>query len=95
VELWVWFVFRQIVLPPQAEQILHGLAWTVVALSLVLIGMRLSQLNSWHSLPRAATSLGIKMLIVPYYRQQLIAVSLTGFQLVIVLQMAMPQLLQH
>jgi predicted permease len=84
--------FRQLPLPTTVEVSLHGLAWTVVALSLVLIGMRLSQLNSWHSLPRASISLGIKMLLVPLILGS--SLSLFGLsgstQLVIVLQMAMP-----
>ena len=83
---------RKLALPTVAEQVLHGLAWTAVALSLVLIGMRLSQLNSWHNLPRAAISLGIKMLLVPLILGS--SLSLFGLsgspQLVIVLQMAMP-----
>lgn len=84
--------FRQVPLPRLAEVSLHGLAWTIVALSLVLIGMRLSQLNSWHSLPRASISLGIKMLLVPLILGS--SLSLFGVtgppQMVIVLQMAMP-----
>jgi len=84
--------FRQLPLPTAVEVSLHGLAWTVVALSLVLIGMRLSQLNSWYSLPRASISLGIKMLLVPLILGS--SLSLFGLsgstQLVIVLQMAMP-----
>ena len=84
--------FRQIALPPYLEEILHGLGWTIVALSLVLIGMRLSQLNSWHSLPRALISLIIKMLLVPLILgSSLPLFGITGSpQLVIVLQMAMP-----
>lgn len=84
--------FRQLPLLPIVEISLHRLAWTVVALSLVLIGMRLSQLNSWHSLPRASISLAIKMLLVPLILGS--SLSLFGLsgstQLVIVLQMAMP-----
>ncbi len=84
--------FRHLALPTAVEVSLQGLAWTVVALSLVLIGMRLSQLNSWHSLPRASISLGIKMLLVPLILGS--SLSLFGLsgstQLVIVLQMAMP-----
>jgi len=84
--------FRQLPLPTLAEKFLHGLAWTTVALSLVLLGMRLSQLNSWNKLPRAAVSLRIKMLLVPLLLGG--TLSLFGFrgspQLVIVLQMAMP-----
>lgn len=85
-------VFRQLLLPTLAEQILQKLAWTVVALSLVLIGIRLSQLKSWRNLPRAATSLGIKMLLVPLVvGSSLSLFGITGPpRLVIVLQMAMP-----
>jgi hypothetical protein len=83
---------RQLPLPTAVEVSLHRLAWTIVALSLVLIGMRLSQLNSWHSLPQASISLGIKMLLVPLILGS--SLSLFGLrgstQLVIVLQMAMP-----
>ncbi len=85
-------VFRQLPLPTPASLLLHRFAWTVVALSLMLIGMRLSQLNSWHSLPRASISLGIKMLLVPLILGTSLSLfGLTGPpQLVIVLQMAMP-----
>ena len=85
-------VFRQIPFPRLVELSFHGLAWTMVALSLVLIGMRLSQLNSWHSLPRASISLGIKMLLVPLILGSSLSLfGLTGStRLVIVLQMAMP-----
>ena len=48
--------------------------------------------NSWHSLPQASISLGIKMLLVPLILGS--SLSLFGVrgstQLVIVLQMAMP-----
>ena len=83
---------RQIPLPPPAEQALMACAWTVIALSLLLLGMRLSQLTSWRSLPPTAVGLSIKMLIVPL----LLGMALAPFQLdgpvqlVIVLQMAMP-----
>lgn len=84
--------FRHVPLPRLAEVSLHRLAWTIVALSLVLIGMRLSQLNSWHSLPRASISLGIKMLLVPLILGSSLSLfGVTGSpQMVIVLQMAMP-----
>lgn len=83
---------REQPLPSTVEVILYRLAWTGVALSLVLIGMRLSKLNSWNSLPRALISLGIKMLLVPLILGSTLSLfGLTGStQLVIVLQMAMP-----
>jgi len=85
-------LFRKLPLLATAEQILSTLAWTVVALSLVLIGMRLSQLRSWHNLPRAFISLGIKMLLVPLILGSSLSLfGITGaIRLVIVLQMAMP-----
>ena len=84
--------FRQVALPELAELSLQRLGWAIVATSLVLIGMRLRQLDSWHSLPRAAVSLGIKMLLVPLILGSGLSLfGLTGApQLVIVLQMAMP-----
>lgn len=83
---------REQPLPSTVEVILDRLAWTGVVLSLVLIGMRLSKLKSWNSLPRALISLGIKMLLVPLVLgTTLLLFGLTGStQLVIVLQMAMP-----
>jgi predicted permease len=83
---------RQLPLLPLLEQSLQLSAWLAVFLSLVLIGMRLSQLSSWHNLPQAAMSLGIKMLLVPLVLGIGLAwLGVTGPpQLVIVLQMAMP-----
>ena len=85
-------IFRSLPLPAPAERSLHLAAWTVVALSLVLIGMRLSQLSSWGSLRQASISLGIKMLLVPLVLGiGLRLLGVTGSPLlVIVLQMAMP-----
>ncbi|HEY9632497.1 MAG TPA: AEC family transporter [Coleofasciculaceae cyanobacterium] len=84
--------FRQIPLPELAERGLQGFAWSAIALSLVLIGMRLSQLDSWSRLRQASVSLGIKMLLVPFILGLgLFPLGITGSpQLVIVLQMAMP-----
>jgi hypothetical protein len=84
--------FRQIPLPHLAEQGLQGLAWSAIALSLILIGMRLSQLDSWSRLRQASVSLSIKMLFVPFVLGLgLFLLGITGFpRLVIVLQMAMP-----
>lgn len=83
---------RQVPLPPTLEILLQGLAWTALTLSLILIGMRLSQLTSWRSLPRASVSLGIKMLIVPLILGWgLTYLHLaTPIQLTVVLQTAMP-----
>lgn len=85
-------VVRRLPLSLAVETTLQRFAWTVVALSLLLIGMRLSQLQTWRSLPRASISLGIKMLLVPLILSSGLSVcGITGSpQLVIVLQMAMP-----
>jgi len=84
--------FRQIPLPELAEHGLQGLAWSAIALSLLLIGMRLSQLDSWSRLRQVSVSLGIKMLLVPLVLGiGLLQLGITGSpQLVIVLQMGMP-----
>ncbi len=84
--------FRLYPLPALAEATLKGLGWGMIAISLVLIGMRLSQINSWQRLPTALVSQGIKMLLVPLLLGAGISrLGITGtFQLAIVLQMAMP-----
>jgi predicted permease len=78
--------------PPVLEQGVLGFAWGMVILSLVLIGMRLSQLSGWSNLQKVAASLGIKMLLVPLSLGiGLGYLGITGdAQLVLVLQMAMP-----
>lgn len=93
--LWsfgVGLLFREIKLPNFVEFSLEKLGWSVVALSLVLIGMRLSRLHSWHRLPQAGISLVIKMLLVPLVvGSTLPFFGVTGEPAqVIVLQMAMP-----
>jgi len=84
--------FRQIPLPELVEQALQGIAWSAIALSLVLIGMRLSQLDSWSNLRQAAVSVVIKMLVIPLILGiGLLQLGITGLPLlVIVLQAAMP-----
>lgn len=86
--LWV----RDMPLPSFAEQSLQSFAWSAIALSLVLIGMRLSQLHSWSSVKPASLSLLIKMLVVPLLLGSIL--SQFGFNstplLILVLQMAMP-----
>ncbi|HEY9643519.1 MAG TPA: AEC family transporter [Coleofasciculaceae cyanobacterium] len=83
---------RSLHLPqPLEDGLKHG-AWAVIALSLTLIGMRLSQISSWRNAQQAAVSLCIKMLIVPLLLGlSLPLVGITGTPLlVIVLQMSMP-----
>jgi hypothetical protein len=84
--------FRQVPLPELVEHVLQGLAWGAIALSLVLIGMRLSQLDSWSNLKQASVSVVIKMLVIPLILGiGLLQLGITGLPLlVIVLQAAMP-----
>jgi predicted permease len=58
----------------------------------MLIGMRLSQLNSWTKLPQAGSSIFIKMVLVPLILGSTLSLfGVTGKAAqVIVLQMAMP-----
>jgi malate permease and related proteins len=93
--LWSFFWglgLRPVHLPIAIESGLRGCAWAVIALSLILLGMRLSQLRSWKNMPQTAVSLSIKMLIVPLALGLCLPlIGITGApQLVIVLQMAMP-----
>ncbi len=83
---------RNIPLPLSVEQILKVLAWAIIFLSLILIGMRLGQLTSLRQLPKACASLSIKMVLIPLaLGTGLTLVGITGSpRLVLVLQMAMP-----
>jgi predicted permease len=71
---------------------LNTLAWGVVVISLMLTGVRLSQIQHWGKLRAVWVSLGIKMLVVPL----LVGVILQGFplaehlRLLLVLQAGMP-----
>lgn len=86
--LWLY----QLRLPSVVEFTLEKLAWVGVALSLMLIGMRLSQLKSWHKLPEAWSSIFIKMLVVPLILGSMLSLfGVTGNAAqVMVLQMGMP-----
>jgi len=89
---WFGLWFRQIALPESVETGLERVAWTVIAASLLLLGMRLGQITSWRNTRRAAISLGIKMLIVPLTVGAVISLlGISGPQrLVMILQMGMP-----
>ncbi|MGF1567191.1 MAG: AEC family transporter [Nodosilinea sp.] len=86
--LWL----RTLALPTWLDVSLYRIAWAVVALSLVLMGLRIQQLTAWHHLPSAAVAIGIKMLVLPLA----VGLGLTvlgihgGPRLVMVLQAGMP-----
>ncbi len=85
-------LFRQVIIPTSVELWLDKLAWSILTLSLVLIGMRLALIKSWRSLPQASMSVGIKMLLVPLILGSILPLfGLTGSTAkAIVLQIAMP-----
>lgn len=88
----IGLMVRNIAVADPIEQGLHAIAWASVASTLVLMGMRLSQLHSWRYFQPASVSLAIKMLIVPLVLGYgLMLLGLTGSPLlVLVLQMATP-----
>ncbi len=93
--LWsfgVGLLLRQVPLPDIAVSCLDFVAWSAIAASLLLIGMRLSKLSSWGSLKLASIALIIKMVFVPFVVGICLhRLGLTGkIAQVIVLQMAMP-----
>lgn len=89
---WIGLALRRVSLPESIEQGLHLGAWAVITLSLILLGMRLSQIRSWQNVRQASLTLTIKMLVVPLVLGAGLAkLGLTGAPLLtVVLQMAMP-----
>ncbi len=83
---------RNLPLPTIVETSLRNFAWFVVSLSLILVGMQLSQLSSLSSVRPAMVSVGIKMLLVPLVVGSILWVfGITGpVHRVLLLQMAMP-----
>nr|WP_238546896.1 MULTISPECIES: AEC family transporter [unclassified Synechocystis] len=85
-------MLRLVTFPDWLDICLGWFAWSVIMTALVLMGMRLQQLDSWGNIKIAFSAVSIKMFLVPL----LIAMALTslGFSgpscLVLVLQSAMP-----
>jgi predicted permease len=79
-------------LPAPIEATLHGFALGVISLSLVLVGMRLSQLSSFNRIKPAVIGVSIKMLLVPLVLGVgLHLLGVTGLvHRALLLQMAMP-----
>ncbi len=92
ISMVIGLMIRNIPIAYPIEQGLKGVAWGSVALTLILMGMRLSQLHSWRYFQPASISLAIKMLIVPLVLGYgLMLLGLSGSPLlVVVLQMATP-----
>jgi predicted permease len=89
---WVGLGLRGVPLPDRIELGLQGIAWVVIGLSLLLLGMRLSRITSWRNIQQASAGLGIKMILVPLMVGY--GLRIMGFSgsphLVLVLQAAMP-----
>lgn len=85
-------LLKLVSLPRWLDQGLYGIAWLVVMLSLVLIGMRIQQLKSWRHMRPAVVAVSIKMLILPLaIGMGLTALGVTGApRLVLILQAGMP-----
>ncbi len=83
---------REVPLPDVLDVGLKTLAWAMMALSLVLVGMRLGRLTSLKGARLAIAALTIKMLIVPLILGMLLWVNgVTGpVHRAILLQVAMP-----
>ncbi|MGJ3246023.1 MAG: AEC family transporter [Elainellaceae cyanobacterium] len=66
--LWafiVGYVSRPISLNPVIETLLHRSIWVVIPMALLLMGMRLSQLNGWKSLKLALLPMTLKIFVLP------------------------------
>ncbi|WP_442951405.1 AEC family transporter [Oscillatoria sp. CS-180] len=83
---------RPVPLPNWLDSGLQGFAWSMVTLSLILMGIRLQQLRSWGQILPAIASTIIRMAIAPLLVGLLLTVfGITGApRLVIVLQAGMP-----
>jgi malate permease and related proteins len=79
-------------LPNLWEKGLQIFAWIALTLSLLLIGMRLSEITVWQNVPQVLVSLTIKMLFVPLILGLILLLfPVPKFaHLVLVLQMGMP-----
>ncbi|PZO40526.1 MAG: transporter [Pseudanabaena frigida] len=83
---------RFVPLPTVISSGMSTIAWTTVTLSLVMIGMQLSQLKTLKNIKQALTCLSIKMLLTPLVvGTGLMFFGVTGEpRMALVLQMAMP-----
>ncbi len=88
----IGLALRRVAFPDWLDLGLSTCAWSVIMLALVLMGIRLQQLDSWQSLRSALPAVGIKMFLVPL----IVALILTCLgmegppRLVLILQSAMP-----
>ena len=93
--LWslpIGMLMRLVPLPTAITTGMSTIAWTTVTLSLVMIGLQLSQLKSLRNIKQALTCLSIKMILTPLVvGTGLMFFGVTGEpRMALVLQMAMP-----
>jgi predicted permease len=83
---------RPVPFPGLLDMGLSWFAWSMVMLSLALMGMRLQQLKSWGNLKPAMAAVGIRMVLLPLViGMGLTAAGMVGpSRLVMVLQAGMP-----
>jgi malate permease and related proteins len=81
-----------IALPASIEAGLDATIWFVIAAALILMGMRLSQIQGWKSLKESITPSLLKILVMPAITGLgLTAIGITGYlRLVLVLMAGMP-----
>jgi hypothetical protein len=58
-------ILKSLPLPPRLDDLLYAIAWGVVMLSLLLMGLRIQQLTSWRHVSRAGVAVAIKLLVLP------------------------------
>jgi predicted permease len=66
--LWAFtigYLTRSVKLPPTLETGLHSCVWVVIPAALLLMGMRLSQLQGWKSLRLALVPTALKVIVIP------------------------------
>lgn len=66
--LWaftVGYLTRAVELPSILESGLHSSVWVVIPTALLLMGMRLSQLQGWKSLRLALVPMALKVIVIP------------------------------
>lgn len=89
---WVGLYLREFQFAAGVELGLQVIAWTIVALSLLLLGMRLSRLHLRENLTQTVVGLSIKMVLVPLLVG--LVLPLLGIvgtpRLVLILQAGMP-----
>ncbi len=83
---------QAIAFPESIEMGLDATIWIVIAAALILMGMRLSQIQGWDSLKESITPSLLKILVMPAITGLgLTAIGITGYlRLVLVLMAGMP-----